>query len=259
MLSASKLAKLLGVSTSTISQVERGELPPSPKVAVRLEEKYGISRQWYLTGEGEAPWESKTTDEYFETLGEMLREAQGDESKITSLKGAGAFFAGSKIVRTPEKKLVDYFMEAGKNPEFRVYIYKCIRQILEPGKTFEWFQAQREKLEHEKETTPIPKAYVKEKFKPKKLRMIAEKNLTYEPTEIVLEFPEKPDSLTDEESRRWDRNELALHRWEKTQAAFTAPTEALEKFCRQVVGLYAGGTLQDIGAILKDFMEEGEK
>jgi len=80
-----------------------------------------------------------------------------------------------------------------------------------------------------------------------------------ERTEVILKFPEKPSDLTEEEAERWNRNELALRRWERTKHAFNAPTWALERFCREVVHFYEGGDLKDVGGLLKDFIQEGKK
>lgn len=90
------------------------------------------------------------------------------------------------------------------------------------------------------------------------LRMTAAQGPQYEATGIILEFPAKPADLTAGMSDRWDRNELALRRWEKSGKAFPAPAKALERFCLEAANFYQGGTLADIGALLKEFMEEGK-
>jgi len=77
------------------------------------------------------------------------------------------------------------------------------------------------------------------------------------PTQTVyLEFPWKPEDLTDSESLLWDSNELALHRWEKTKWAFNAPPWILERFCREAVDIYKGDELQAITGILKSYIKE---
>jgi len=76
---------------------------------------------------------------------------------------------------------------------------------------------------------------------------------------INLEFPSKPEGLTAEKSFLWNMNELALHRWEKTDWAFNIPTWALEKFCLEAKGPYEDGKLQEVTGILKDFIKAGER
>jgi len=170
ILSANELARILGVSNSTIASTENESRPPSPKVAARLEEKYGISREWYLTGEGLAPWEEKEYEDYFKDLDEMERVAEEENIPPTLEKGLSCFVAGKRIFKTSETKLVDYFIEAGRNPEFRRYLYKVLYNILEGGAVniFQQLQKAREKAEMEKE-------YKKDKFPRKEFRMVADK------------------------------------------------------------------------------------
>jgi len=224
ILSARELSDSLGLSHSVWSLIENGKIAPSKKVATALENKYGIPLEWTLYEKGPDPWENFV--------------------KKHVIKGESDF-AGLK--------LLEDIIQALKEPEFRRYIYKVLQYILEGGTVniFQELQQAREKAEGKKE-------YKRDKFKPKRLRMVAGKDLNFEPTGIVLEFPRKPGDLSEEESERWDQNELALHRWEKTEHAFSAPAWALEKFCRQIVGLYEGGKPKDIGDLLKDFMEEGK-
>ena len=222
-----ELAASLEISQGYISQLESGEKQPTYSLAAKLQEKYDIPIRWFIRGEGLAPWEEKEYEIAYAFADEQEKQKKGSGEAFAS------FLSLSFLRKTPEKKLLDYFIEAGRNPEFRLYIYNVLQYILEGG-TVNVFQEMQRAGEEASD-------------------------LTFESTEIVLKFPGKPAKLSGEESERWDQNELALRRWEKTQAAFNVPTRALEKFCRQVVGLYEGGKPKDIGDLLKDFMEENKK
>lgn len=171
ILSASELARLLNVSKALITSIEKGSLPPSPKVAARLEEKYDISVQWYLTGEGLAPWEIKIYADVFERIDELVEGAEEGKTRPVVLEITIAFLhSGFKIFDTPEKKLVNYFIEAGRTPEFRRYLYNVLYHILEGGavNNFQELQRAREKTEGKKE-------YKWDKFQLKELRQMADK------------------------------------------------------------------------------------
>lgn len=45
-------APTLGISQSQLSKMERGTLPPSVEVLLRLKERFGKSVDWILTGKG---------------------------------------------------------------------------------------------------------------------------------------------------------------------------------------------------------------
>ncbi len=80
--------------------------------------------------------------------------------------------------------------------------------------------------------------------------------LSYESTEISLAVPPPPPGLSESERERYQRNGEALERWSKTSAAFSVPRSVTGRYCREVVGFYDGGRLDDIGGILRDFIQE---
>jgi len=77
--------------------------------------------------------------------------------------------------------------------------------------------------------------------------------------EIRLEFPKPPGGLTEEESYRWNMNELALRRWENLPETFYVPIWALKRFCLEAKGPYEDGKLQEVTGILKDFIKAGKE
>lgn len=79
---------------------------------------------------------------------------------------------------------------------------------------------------------------------------------SYESTEISLDVPPPPPELSESERERYQRNLEALDRWSKTNAAFAPPPSVARRYCREVVGFYDGGRLDDIGGILRDFIQE---
>jgi DNA-binding XRE family transcriptional regulator len=80
-----------------------------------------------------------------------------------------------------------------------------------------------------------------------------------ETTEVELKFPEPPSDLTPDDKARWEKNIETLQRWSRTEKAFWVPSWALKRFCKEVYSFYQGAELDDVGGLLKDFMEEGRK
>ena len=85
--------------------------------------------------------------------------------------------------------------------------------------------------------------------------------LTYESLEVDPDIPPMPKDLSGEERKRWERNAGTLRRWaiSRPREALMVPTWACGRFCREVVGFYKGGKLEDVTGILKDFIEEKKK
>lgn len=266
-LSATRLAELLNVSTPTITEAENGTRPPSPKAARALYEKYKVSEEWYLTGEGYAPWESDLSIEW------QIVEKQLAEGQF----GGALHVASTAIKISPQRKLIDHWIRAGKNPLYREALYKVIEEMDILPIYHELLELKQELAEQRaaaaepavSEPEPVSPPAVTPgghkyagKARPA-IRLTAEP--TFESTEVILQFPAKPANLEPEDSTRWDRNELALRRWEQTETARRqfprgdVPTWALERFCREVVHFYEGGTLEGVGGILKDFIQEGKK
>lgn len=78
----------------------------------------------------------------------------------------------------------------------------------------------------------------------------------FEPTETPIVVPPPPPRLSESERERYDRNREALERWSKTPASFEVPPSVAGRYCREVVGFYDGGRLDDVGGILRDFIQE---
>ncbi len=47
-----------------------------------------------------------------------------------------------------------------------------------------------------------------------------------------------------------------LERWSRTNRAFEVPAKVAGRYCREVVGFYDGGRVDDVGGILRDFVNE---
>ncbi len=86
-----------------------------------------------------------------------------------------------------------------------------------------------------------------------------------EAIEMQLHIPEAPPDLSPDDKIRWNRNAEAINRWSCTASAQRdfgrrgVPAWALERFCREVYSFFNGGHLEDVGGLLKDFIEEGKK
>lgn len=196
ILSVSGFARLLGVSISLMAGIERGGLPPSPKVASRLEKKYGISKEWYLTGEGEAPWEKKDYEDFFKLMDKFVLEGKKDEIPPLIDKRIGCYFAGERILKTSKKDLVDYFLKAGRNPEFCRYIYNVLYNVLEggPAKTIQGSQEARKligKLEDQLATTQNKKSKLEKELKKAEKLIKAMEKYTADLTSKLEAVPQK--------------------------------------------------------------------
>jgi len=77
-----------------------------------------------------------------------------------------------------------------------------------------------------------------------------------EPSEVRISVPPAPRGLTESERKRYDHNREVLERWSQTSRAFEIPSEVAERYCREVVGFYDGGRVDDVGGILRDFLQE---
>ncbi|HUU30116.1 MAG TPA: helix-turn-helix transcriptional regulator [archaeon] len=78
----------------------------------------------------------------------------------------------------------------------------------------------------------------------------------FESTEVSIFIPPPPADLSESERKRYEHNREVLERWSRTQGAFQASPSAVERYCREVVGFYDGGRVDDVGGILRDFMQE---
>jgi len=126
VLSSRELSVLLGLSTALYNKIEREELSPSPKVAERLSVKYGISKAWFLREEGEAPWDLAATRAHWDRVAEMQRRIEEGELEPGAEKPYAGFLALCELIGGPHEKLVDYFIEAGRDPRVREYIYNVL-------------------------------------------------------------------------------------------------------------------------------------
>jgi hypothetical protein len=88
------------------------------------------------------------------------------------------------------------------------------------------------------------------------------KELTYEPVQEPLRWPERPENMSDEELIRWSNNVEVIHNWDAKQRPgwdrWNAPKpETLAKYMRTIVAFYNGGRIAEVSGLLKD-IEEGK-
>ena len=264
ILPAKELSRLLGVSPTVIGSIERGDISPSPKVAARLSQRYGISKEWFLTGDGVAPWEEGRQDDWWDAFEEIKQAVKEGKEKPGADKMHGGFGAIYEILHSSHPKLLDYFIEAGRNPAYREYIYnvieggssKLLDQIDQFRARIKELEKALEKKRSVSELKPIPfrRAPAPE---PAALRKTASHEPTFESVEVNLKISDPPPDLLPEDKERWLKNAGTLRRWQKTNRSFYVPSWALERFCRELVHFYDGGDLSSVGGILKDFVDEG--
>jgi transcriptional regulator with XRE-family HTH domain len=78
----------------------------------------------------------------------------------------------------------------------------------------------------------------------------------FEPSEVRIFVPPVPEGLSASERKRYEHNREVLERWSRTSGAFEIPSEVAERYCREVVGFYDGGRVNDVGGVLRDFLQE---
>jgi len=83
-----------------------------------------------------------------------------------------------------------------------------------------------------------------------------DRSAVFKSSEIRLNIPPAPDDLSEMERKRYEHNREVLERWSRTQAAFEVSPSVAERYCREVVGFYEGGQVDDVGGILRDFLQE---
>ena len=71
-----------------------------------------------------------------------------------------------------------------------------------------------------------------------------------------MKVPPPPKGLYASERRRYEHNRDVLKRWSETSAAFAVPPKVAARYCREVVGFYEGGAVEDVGGVLRDFMQD---
>lgn len=261
VLPAKELSRLLGVSPTIIGSIERGDIPPSKKVATVLEKKYGISKEWFLTGERFAPWEEGKQDDWWDVFEEIKQAVKEGKKKPDAEKLHGGFGALCEILHSSHKKLLDYFIEAGRNPEYREYIYNVIEggssKLLEQ---INQFRARIKELELKlKEArlsgggccaVPVNKAIDGECIR--------------RPSILEIKIPVPPKGIGKVNREHWQNNAKILKRWRAAgakgwPAAMSPPSWVLEKFCREDLGLYLDRDFESMGELLWGFINEGKK
>ena len=78
----------------------------------------------------------------------------------------------------------------------------------------------------------------------------------YESTETILEIPPAPDWYDQNERNRYERNKKILQKWSKTEKSFHVPPSVTARYCREQVAFYDGGHLDEIGGLLRDYIQK---
>jgi transcriptional regulator with XRE-family HTH domain len=81
----------------------------------------------------------------------------------------------------------------------------------------------------------------------------------YESSLVYVTVPPVPDNLRESDRLRYERNREVLECWSHTSGAFDISPEIAGRYCREVVGFYEGGRADDVGGILRDFMQENQE
>ena len=87
----------------------------------------------------------------------------------------------------------------------------------------------------------------------------AQGNLEYESTETILEIPPAPDWYDQNERERYEKNKKILQKWSETENSFHVPPAVSARYCREQVAFYDGGRLDEIGGLLRDYMQKNSE
>ena len=264
------LAEILSVHEGVLRKGK--SMSVSPALAKAVGKIWGVDLNWLLLGEGEqppasgAPWG-------IERLSLTSRIARGrwDEHKVRRL------LAGKKLTQRGLAKLLDTdpqragnlvrgtLREAGLRKRLAAILKVRPEALFLVSRSFDERTA----------SGPLRASAGGGKlFSADTVRRALEKLISdqlegalagqsagagpsrFEPSEIRISVPPTPENLSASERKRYEHNREVLERWSRSSAAFEIPSEVAERYCREVVGFYEGGRVDDVGGILRDFLQE---
>jgi len=264
------LAEILGVHDGVLRKGKSTSV--SPALAKAVGKIWGVDLNWLLLGEGEEPGVSGAPLG-IERLSLRSRIARGrwDEHKVRRL------LAGKKLTQRGLAKLLDTDPQRAGNlvrgtlrdPDLRKRLAGILK--VKPDSLFLVSRVARESTS----SRPLRASAGGGKFFSAETVHRALENLiserlnealasqssragspAFEPSEIPISVPPAPESLSASERKRYEHNREVLERWSQTSGAFEIPPEVAERYCCEVVGFYDGGRVDDVGGILRDFLQE---
>ncbi|MBN2290172.1 MAG: helix-turn-helix transcriptional regulator [Candidatus Glassbacteria bacterium] len=264
------LAQILGVHEGVLRKGKKNSV--SPALSQAAGRVWRINLNWLLLGEGEPP-EKSGPPLGLERLPLEKRIARGkwDEHKVRRLLAERGLsqkkLAG--LLKTSVNSVGTLVRGQLRDPEMRLRLAGLLK--LEPDSLF------LTSAEAARSTAGLPEKTSARLYSIQELRSameamihehlapsLSEHSRTAKQAEFVsslvsIEVPPAPDGLTESERSRYERNREVLERWSCTSRAFEVPSEVAGRYCREVVGFYEGGQVDDVGGVLRDFLQEASE
>ncbi|OGG02745.1 MAG: hypothetical protein A3F83_11530 [Candidatus Glassbacteria bacterium RIFCSPLOWO2_12_FULL_58_11] len=264
------LAEILGVHDGVLRKGK--SLSVSPALAKAVGAIWQVDLNWLLLGEGEPP----SADEApigVERLSFKSRIARGrwDEHKVRRLLAEKNLNQRglSRLLNTDPQRAGNLVRGTLRDPRLRVRLAEILKTAPdslflvsrtippkfspgrksaagESGKLYSFLAVRRALV-----------SLLDEKLEPAlQLQAAGSAAAGYESSEVKISVPPAPEVLSENERKRYEHNREVLERWSRTSGAFEVPAEVAGRYCREVVGFYDGGRVDDVGGILRDFVNE---
>lgn len=263
------LAEILGVHDGVLRKGKTVSV--SPALALACARVWGVDLNWLLLGRGQLPG-AEGPAPGIEALPFKTRIARGrwNEHKVRTLLSSRGInqkkLAG--LLNTGVSRTGNLVRGNLRDPDLRL----CLAEILEVPPDSLFLVSKTEQSRSER--TPRSE---RKKYSAATIRLALEHMFELQletfldqeaasrrehlagPRAVRLDLPPPPDDLAEEERGRYEQNLEVLKLWAATAEAFEVPGAVAERYCREVVGFYEGGRIDDVGGILRDFIQESEE
>jgi len=264
------LAQILGVHEGVLRKGKNNSVSPAlVRAAGRV---WKVNLNWLLLGEGEAP--DKHGPPYgIERLPVEKRISRGrwDEHRVrsllaerglnqkklagllqTSVSGTGTLVRGQLRDPLLRRRLAE-ILEVEPESLFLTPATPAARETAAAGRR----QKTSERLYSLQTVHQALEAVLRDNLEQNLHRYSRpDKGAEYQSSLVRIAVPPAPEGLSESERARYERNHEVLERWSRTSRAFEVPPEVAGRYCREVVGFYEGGQADDVGGILRDFLQE---
>ncbi|MEA2063102.1 MAG: helix-turn-helix transcriptional regulator [Gemmatimonadota bacterium] len=266
------LAQILGIHDGVLRKGKKNSV--SPALALATGRVWGIDLNWLLLGEGEPPG-SQGPPYGIERLPSEKRIARGRLNeqmvrRLLSEKGLSqkklAKFLGTSLSSTGS--LVRGQL---RDPRLRIRLAEILQ--VDPDSLFLTSRASAgtspASLTLARTRAKKPPIYSLQTIRSALETMLTEslepslaahsalpgEGTEYEDLEVRIDVPPAPEGLTGNDRKRYERNRRVLEHWSRTPGAFEVPPEVAGLYCLKVSGFYNGGRLDDVGGLLREFLE----
>ncbi len=264
------LAEILGVHDGVLRKGK--SMSVSPALAKAVGNIWKVDLNWLLLGEGEgpvaagAPWGIERL-----SLDSRIARGRWDEHKVRLL------LAEKKLTQRELAKLLDNDPQRAGNlvrgtlrdPGLRKRLAGILKVTPDSLFLVSRFLHERTAPRSSGSTARGGKLFSAETVRRALENLISERldealasysvragSSGFEPSEVRIFVPPAPEGLSASERKRYEHNREVLERWSRTSRSFEIPSEVAERYCCEVVGFYEGGRVDDVGGILRDFLQE---